>query len=321
MFYRRFICYWVVVIIVLSVCIGVDSLDVHAQWTSTQMTSFENYTGQEFNTNDIEELKDWELAIQFPKECNISYLPEMVMAMFSDGTVMTIVSKKYDKELSLEDYLAEELRTARAKEGTKKYELIGTPKEITINDIRTKELTISAEYQFGGLRSTYKVVFVSGQRGYSIACQTEPANLPQVKKICEPIVKSLRLVPTVTSTPQPQEQSKSSDIPEEYAITIKGRLISEEHSPLQDRQVTVVIIVQNRWGINFKDGKVSNPEGVTDSDGKFTIIADRRFWESTGEFSLVVGRLEIVRAADNVVLSIKVDKDTKEIDIGDIIVK
>jgi hypothetical protein len=76
------------------------------------------------------------------------------------------------------------------------------------------------------------------------------------------------------------------------------------------------------------DGKLGNPETSTDSEGRFTIVADRRFWEGTGKFTLRGGFLPgtgtnagYLRGSDGAALLISIDAQTNRLDLGDIRLK
>jgi hypothetical protein len=73
------------------------------------------------------------------------------------------------------------------------------------------------------------------------------------------------------------------------------------------------------------DGKLLNPTGETDSTGRFTIVADRRFWQKTGYFTLqgglIPGTLQnagILRGSLGEPIIIKLDPKAKKFDVGDI---
>lgn len=186
----RLVAYWVVIIVGLSVWIDGTG---HAQ-TLTEMTRFDTASGQAFNTRNIKELQDWGFSLQFPQDWKVFYATGMVWAMNPGSGGFSVESEKVSKEYALPDYLADVMQTIKT--NAKTFELISPPADITINGIPAREFTFSATYQFGsGERETrYVIVFVSGKRGYSFACQAKPAELAQAKKNNEPVLNSLKIV-------------------------------------------------------------------------------------------------------------------------------
>lgn len=64
-----------------------------------------------------------------------------------------------------------------------------------------------------------------------------------------------------------------------------------------------------------------NPYTKTDSQGNFTIISDRSFWEESGKFTLgvpVMGYEVYLRTSDDVTIVVSVDQDAKFVDLGEI---
>jgi len=123
---------------------------------------------------------------------------------------------------------------------------------------------------------------------------------------------------------------KESEIPAEFAVTITGRILSQDKEPLVGMSVLVSETDKDKIAITWRtgdDGKVLNPIGETDKTGRFTIVADRRFWEKTGYLTLQGGFIPgttknagILRGAINEPLIIKLDPKTKKLDLGEIVV-
>jgi len=70
-------------------------------------------------------------------------------------------------------------------------------------------------------------------------------------------------------------------------------------------------------------GKVLNPISETDKTWKFTIVADRRFWEESGQFTLsvtIMSKEYYLRKSKDIPLVIVVKEEAREIDLGDIVV-
>ncbi len=118
-------------------------------------------------------------------------------------------------------------------------------------------------------------------------------------------------------------------IPLEYFIMIKGKLIDETGEACADKNVTLYELI-------FEEGKIKtaikvgeggillNPGALTDSDGRFTIIADQRFWEGSGRFTLGVSLWSgevILRNSNDIIISVEVDEGTRKFDLGEITVK
>ena len=129
----------------------------------------------------------------------------------------------------------------------------------------------------------------------------------------------------VPPTPTPEQQGQS----ENYEVTITGRIVK---SGIKGGIMVMVVVTDEKGeGGSLKigdDGKLLNPTTSTDSTGKFKIVADRRFWEKTGTFSLVVSYTtlqgsyqNIIRNTDDTPIVIKVDKNAKEVELEDIMVK
>ncbi len=138
------------------------------------------------------------------------------------------------------------------------------------------------------------------------------------------------------SEPEAQKGGKSN-IPDEYRVTITGRLLDKNNSPIAGISVMLMeaSVTNTKEGEQISttlktgaDGKLANPETSTDSEGRFTIVADRRFWEETGKFTLHGGFLPgttvnagNLQGPNGSPLLITVDSNTNKLDLGDIIVK
>ena len=73
-------------------------------------------------------------------------------------------------------------------------------------------------------------------------------------------------------------------IPEASKVVITGRLLSKENKPLAGMSVMVceAILETEKKTLSCPwktgaDGKLANPLAMTDAQGKFRIVADRRF--------------------------------------------
>lgn len=129
--------------------------------------------------------------------------------------------------------------------------------------------------------------------------------------------------------------------PDEYTMTITGRILSEERKPLAGMTVMlsetdpekVTITARTDAPANLPSGvlvrvNLLNPRAKTDANGRFTIPADRRFWESTGCFALqgdlVPGtgnmQADILRKPSGDPIVVRTDSKTRTIDLGDIVV-
>ena len=131
-----------------------------------------------------------------------------------------------------------------------------------------------------------------------------------------------------TPIPQPQKQDESNNIPEEYKVTITGRLINKEKDTEKDWRVTVVKVDEQgnaTFEIRFDAaGRIKFLYScLIDNDGKFMIVADRRYWEKTGKFSLKLDkelRTGLLQDLNNIPIVITLDKNTKKIELGDVVV-
>jgi hypothetical protein len=114
--------------------------------------------------------------------------------------------------------------------------------------------------------------------------------------------------------------------PAENYLMIKGTLKSETGSAIAQQNVTL-------YEVNFKGGELqasivvgkggvlSNPSTMTDAGGNFTIIADRKFWEKSGSFTLGVSLWDgqaYLRNKNGVPLVINVEKSAQKVELGEI---
>ena len=124
-------------------------------------------------------------------------------------------------------------------------------------------------------------------------------------------------------------QNKEDEwIPAEYFLIIKGKLIDIKDKAFVNQLVTLFELISEegklKTTIVFDKGIFLNPYTHTDSEGRFTIIADRRFWEESGMFTLGVSYLDRtvhLRNPNNIIISVEVDKNTKHVDLGEIRVR
>lgn len=118
-------------------------------------------------------------------------------------------------------------------------------------------------------------------------------------------------------------------IPAEYFLIIKGKLVDELGNLKDNALITLFVLVTEKGEIKptftFRDGIFLNPNTHSDSEGRFTLTADRRLWEESGEFTLGVtdhaNRTTYITNPNNIIISIKVDKNTKRVDLGEIKVR
>ena len=149
----------------------------------------------------------------------------------------------------------------------------------------------------------------------------------------------LLLALTANGSAATQEQTQGATgaavaIPEAYKVVITGRLLNQESKPLAGMSVMVceAILDMEKKTLSCPwktgpGGKLANPQAMTDAQGKFTIVADRRFWQEAGKFTLRSGFLPgttrsagFLRGPGGVVMTLAVDKRTKNVNVGDIIV-
>jgi len=130
-------------------------------------------------------------------------------------------------------------------------------------------------------------------------------------------------------TAQKEKEKEADKIPEEYKVAITGRLLWENKSPVGEGayvELSEVIEKEGKIITRFKvgDGGIAlNPSTRTDETGKFTIVADRRFWEESGQFTLSVllgGKEHYLQSSKDIPLVIVVKERAREVDLGDIIV-
>lgn len=117
-------------------------------------------------------------------------------------------------------------------------------------------------------------------------------------------------------------------VPAEHYLKIKGKLIDESDKAITDEWVSLYELFENEGklqaGVRFVDGILLNPRAKTNSQGIFTFIADRRFWEESGMFTFGVSHMSrtvYLRDQNNIIISIKVDKNSKKAELGEIRVR
>ena len=122
------------------------------------------------------------------------------------------------------------------------------------------------------------------------------------------------------------------EIPDEHRVEITGRLVYKDRSPIAEMHVMVCEAVTDREKgtmdcplVVGADGKLANPDATTDKAGRFRIVADRRFWEKSGEFTLSGGFLPgtttnagLLTGSGKTPMTIRVDKGTRNVDLGEI---
>jgi len=125
------------------------------------------------------------------------------------------------------------------------------------------------------------------------------------------------------------QRKKDEWIPLEYFIMLKGKLIDEWGKAISDKTVTLYELIFEEGKIKTsirvtERGTLANPSTLTDSDGRFIIIADQRFWEGSGKFTLGVSHWNgevYLRDSKDIIISIEVDEATRKFDLGEITVK
>ena len=125
-----------------------------------------------------------------------------------------------------------------------------------------------------------------------------------------------------------KKKKENEWIPIEYFLMIKGKLIDETGKAFADKNVTLYELISEGGALKTRlqvdEGIVINPSTLTDSDGRFIIIADRRFWEGSGMFTLGVSHWNgevYLRDSNDIIISVEVDEGTKKFDLGEITVK
>jgi hypothetical protein len=126
-------------------------------------------------------------------------------------------------------------------------------------------------------------------------------------------------------------QNKQEEwIPADYYLMIKGRLIHETDEVIVNRAVILYEVAEEGGELQLQSkmilrsgsgGMLMNPSTETDSRGNFTIIADRRFWEESGIFTLGISLwsgMSYLRGPDNKYVTFEVDKNAKRIELGEI---
>ena len=138
---------------------------------------------------------------------------------------------------------------------------------------------------------------------------------------------SSRIKKTETGWKLGEIQDKQKEwTPAENYLMIKGTLKSETGSAIA-RQTVTLYEVDNKAGelqTSIKVGKGGvklNPSAMTDAGGNFTIIADRKFWEKSGNFTLGVSLWNgeaYLRGENGIPLIITVEKSAHKVELGEI---
>jgi len=122
-------------------------------------------------------------------------------------------------------------------------------------------------------------------------------------------------------------QNREDDwVSAEYYLPIKGTVIDEFDDAVPNQNVTLYELFTDEGAIKVgirvgKGGVFLNPDANTNSQGSFTIIADRRFWKESGKFTLKVtykGGSGYLRDLNNIIVSVSVDKNAKKVALGKI---
>ncbi len=146
--------------------------------------------------------------------------------------------------------------------------------------------------------------------------------------------------------------------PEIGKSVITGRILRADKTPIAGISVSVSEASTSKWGndaveyyepagelkrvkngviflqegkifytLRVTDGKTANPSATTDSNGRFKIIADTKFWETTGSFTVNAGLLPgtttnvgVLRQQSGEPFLITGGKNDRRIDLGDIVV-
>jgi len=163
------------------------------------------------------------------------------------------------------------------------------------------------------------------------------------------------------STEEP-DKSAPDRIPEKYKTIITGRIMHADKTPIVGLSVSIYEASTHKWEAEFvetvpgsygkiqqlqnatlifkeekihiyyaikvKDGKSVNPQATTDSNGRFKIVADCRFWEKTGSFTIKGGFLPgtmincpILRQQSGKPILITIHKNERKVDLGDIVIE
>lgn len=138
------------------------------------------------------------------------------------------------------------------------------------------------------------------------------------KKINCIYILLLVLLILVATCVQPNQKDKSKKEKKENKLVITGVLLSIDRSPMAGETVYFFKVEEGSISLMFKDGKAINPSGVTDSKGKFIIEVKP---PPVGEiFTVGINRLGSVGLSrGGIPINLKIDKETKNIDLGEII--
>lgn len=124
-------------------------------------------------------------------------------------------------------------------------------------------------------------------------------------------------------------------IPADTYLMIKGRLISGTDEVIANKKVTLFQVKSEGGDLEIEitreifidaDGVLypTNPSTVTDEQGNFTILADRRYWEESGTFTLGVTHtfgVAYLHDLNNAYVTFTVDENGRRLELGEIQVK
>lgn len=138
------------------------------------------------------------------------------------------------------------------------------------------------------------------------------------KKIKCIYILLLVLLILVAKPVQANQKDKSKKAKKENKLVITGVLLRSDRSPMVGETVYCFKVEEGSISLRFKDGMAINPSGVTDSKGKFVIEVKP---PPVGEkFTVGINRLGPVGLSrGDIPINLKIDKETKNIDLGEII--
>lgn len=127
--------------------------------------------------------------------------------------------------------------------------------------------------------------------------------------------------------------------PADNYLLVKGKLIHEKEEFIANREIYLHEAIEEEGKLKtiirelvLVDGMLTSmtPRAKTDSQGNFTVIADRRYWEKSGVFIIGIRDLSdnkdlsdmtYVRGPDKNFVTFTVDKNVRRIELGDIELK
>ena len=126
---------------------------------------------------------------------------------------------------------------------------------------------------------------------------------------------------------QKQSGSLMSLFIKENKVVIRGNLIRKDGTYVKNYIVQFFELSGNGYKLKIREGKIINPESITDNHGQFKIDVDLSIFESSEGFTILArpnqfnSKLSPLQDRDGNIVRFKVAGDIKDIELGKITVE